>query len=105
MGIERRPRLHWSPAYSSVAEGAGTMKFGHQFTQIIEATHPNISDQFLCYKKLKKCLNNIPEKTEPVTNADATLKPGEKRKLTEEQRIFVKTLNAELQKFNKFFSF
>jgi len=31
------------------------------------------------------------------------LKPGEKRKLTEEQRIFVKTLNAELQKFNKFF--
>ena len=31
------------------------------------------------------------------------MKPGEKRKLTEEQRIFVKTLNAELQKFNKFF--
>ena len=59
--------------------------------------------QFLCYKKLKKCLKTIPKKTEPAKNADGTLKPGEKRKLTEEQRAFVKTLNAELQKFNKFF--
>ena len=100
------------------------MKFGHQFTRTIEATHPTISDkvggenrkeprleprfspaplkppsptpQFLCYKKLKKCLKTIPKKTEPAKNADGTLKPGEKRKLTEEQRAFVKTLNAEL---------
>jgi len=123
--------LHWSPACLGVAESAGTMKFGHQFTRTIEATHPTISDkvggenrkeprleprfspaplkppsptpQFLCYKKLKKCLKTIPKKTEPAKNADGTLKPGEKRKLTEEQRAFVKTLNAELQKFNKFF--
>ena len=64
---------------------------------------PSPTPQFLCYKKLKKCLKTIPKKTEPAKNADGTLKPGEKRKLTEEQRVFVKTLNAELQKFNKFF--
>lgn len=31
------------------------------------------------------------------------LPPGRRRQLTDEQRAFVKTLNAELQKFNRFF--
>ena len=56
--------------------------------------------QFLCYKTLKKCLKAIPEHK---TNEDGIIRPGEKRKLTDEQRLFLKTLNAELQKFNRFF--
>ena len=35
--------------------------------------------------------------------ADETPPPGRRRQLTDEQRAFVKTLNAELQKFNRFF--
>ena len=58
------------------------------------------SSQFLCYKTLKKCLKAIPEHK---TNEDGIIRPGEKRKLTDEQRLFLKTLNAELQKFNRFF--
>ena len=76
------------------------MKFGQKFTEIIAATHPSVSDQFLCYKTLKKCLKAIPEHK---TNEDGIIRPGEKRKLTDEQRLFLKTLNAELQKFNRFF--
>jgi len=58
------------------------------------------ASQFLCYKTLKKCLKAIPEHK---TNEDGIIRPGEKRKLTDEQRLFLKTLNAELQKFNRFF--
>lgn len=79
------------------------MKFGQKFTEIIAATHPSVSDQFLCYKTLKKCLKAIPEYKATTANGDTTVKPGEKRKLTDEQRLFLKTLNAELQKFNRFF--
>ena len=61
------------------------------------------SPQFLCYKTLKKCLKAIPEYKATTANGDTTVKPGEKRKLTDEQRLFLKTLNAELQKFNRFF--
>eukprot|EP00227_Mantoniella_beaufortii_P015614 CAMPEP_0197580750 /NCGR_PEP_ID=MMETSP1326-20131121/4463_1 /TAXON_ID=1155430 /ORGANISM="Genus nov. species nov., Strain RCC2288" /LENGTH=190 /DNA_ID=CAMNT_0043144549 /DNA_START=136 /DNA_END=704 /DNA_ORIENTATION=- len=78
------------------------MKFGHKFSEIIEATHPSVSDQFLCYKTLKKCLKNIPEEVAGNTSAEA-VKPGVRRQLTEEERAFVKTLNQELNKFNKFF--
>ena len=61
------------------------------------------SPQFLCYKTLKKCLKAIPEYKATTATGDTTVKPGEKRKLTDEQRLFLKTLNAELQKFNRFF--
>ena len=68
-------------------------------------THPTpqpfLSTQFLCYKTLKKCLKSIPEAFDKA--ADETPPPGRRRQLTDEQRAFVKTLNAELQKFNRFF--
>jgi len=98
-----------------------TMKFGHKFADIIEATHPSVSDQFLCYKTLKKCLKNIPEEVVKVAGpggaggsvARRDLAPGETStlppasvrltQLTDEQRAFIKTLNNELQKFNTFF--
>jgi len=79
------------------------MKFGQKFTEMIAATHPSVRDQFLCYKTLKKCLKAIPEYKATTANGDTTVKPGGKRKLTDEQRLFLKTLNAELQKFNRFF--
>ena len=44
-----------------------------------------------------------PEYKATTANGDTTVKPGEKRKLTDEQRLFLKTLNAELQKANRFF--
>ena len=62
---------------------------------------PFLSTQFLCYKTLKKCLKSIPEAFDKA--AEDPLPPGRRRQLTDEQRAFVKTLNAELQKFNRFF--
>ena len=73
--------------------------------------------QFLCYKTLKKCLKSIPEpkgaakNDKPESLAPAVIgaerrSPNEKKELvalTAEQRAFVKTLNDELKKFNKFF--
>lgn len=77
-----------------------TMKFGHTFSEIIEATHPSVSDKFLCYKTLKKCLKNIPV---PPEREIAPVEPGQPRQLTDEECTFVKTLNQELKKFNEFF--
>ena len=71
----------------------------YKYSFLTRATSP----QFLCYKTLKKCLKAIPEYKATTANGDTTVKPGEKRKLTDEQRLFLKALNAELQKFNEFF--
>ena len=69
--------------------------------------------QFLCYKTLKKCLKNIPEERaakedtpEGLTTAETNSGTRGKKELitlTAEQRAFVKTLNDEMKKFNKFF--
>lgn len=76
-----------------------------------------VAPQFLCYKTLKKCLKSIPESAaEPSgakTNLAGAAEPSGSAKtkpraralaaLTAEQRTFVKTLNDEIKKFNKFF--
>lgn len=62
---------------------------------------------------MKKCLKNIPEERaakedtpEGLTRAETESAPRGKKELitlTAEQRAFVKTLNDEMKKFNKFF--
>ncbi len=83
----------------------------------------NVAPQFLCYKTLKKCLKSIPESSgdgakkaarekmnvanaaEPEPEIAAKPKPRVRAldALTAEQRVFVKTLNDEMKKFNTFF--
>ncbi len=70
---------------------------------------PRRAPQFLCYKTLKKCLKSIPSPPPrpPGGGSDSTPSPPRAirraSELSESQRHFVKTLNAELQKFNRFF--
>ncbi|CAL0299033.1 unnamed protein product [Lupinus luteus] len=65
------------------------MKFGKEFKTHLEETIPEWRDKFLCYKPLKKLLNqNL-----PTTNIH----------LLHPQAWFLRILNQELEKFNDFY--
>ncbi|KAK6798638.1 hypothetical protein RDI58_006341 [Solanum bulbocastanum] len=67
------------------------MKFGKEFTTHLEETLPEWRDKYLCYKPLKKLLNNLPP-TDGGDNPTPHL-----------QDWFVRILNEELDKFNDFY--
>lgn len=69
------------------------MKFGREFTNHLEKTLPGWRDKYLCYKHLKKLLNNIA----PAAGVLPRLP------LPELQVWFVATLTGEIEKFNDFY--